>query len=96
MKSEWFTPIFLGTGTDFTTALYTDEKGKRVGMANVLCTSPFMCDLVWTVEKSSGARQTWSAYGSDDVFFFPPDLYSANKDHHLKWEITLKKEGKYE
>lgn len=86
---------FAGSSTDFTTALYANEDGTRIGMSNVLCSSPFQCDLVWTVEKSTNNKQIWTAYGSDNVFFFPPDLYSANKDHHLKWEITLKKEGKH-
>lgn len=87
---------FTGASTDFTTAFYANEDGTRVGMAGVLCSSPFECDLVFNVEKSSNNRQVWTAYGSDNVFFFPPDMHTANKDHHLKWELTLKKVGKFE
>lgn len=86
----------LGASTDFTTSLYANEDATRIGMAGVLCNSPFQCDLVWNVEESSNNKQTWTAFGADDVFFFPPDLYNANKGFHLKWEITLKKVGKYE
>ncbi|MCG8574094.1 MAG: hypothetical protein MI810_04360 [Flavobacteriales bacterium] len=84
---------YLGGTSDFTTLLYTDDLHTRVGMSQVLCNDPFECDLVWTVDVNKRNKQVWSAYGSDGSYFFPPDTYNANKDHHLKWEITLTKVG---
>lgn len=86
---------YLGFKIDFTTPLYANKDGTRIDMAGALCNSPFECDLVWNVEESSNRKQTWSSFGSNDTFFFPPDVYNANQEHHLKWEITLKKVGKY-
>lgn len=83
---------YLGQSSIFTTTFYANEDGTRVGFAGVLCSSPFECDLVFTVDENKSKRQVWSAYGSDDTFFFPPDPYNANKPDHIRWKITLEKQ----
>jgi len=84
---------YLGDSGSFRSFIYTDEGGSRIFFSQVLCNSPFECDLVWTVEENKRNRQVWAAYGTLDGYFYPPDRYDPSNDSgHLVWRITLEKE----
>ena len=83
---------YQGTLVNLHSDLYTDEDKRRIGFSQVLCNSPFQCDIIWTVDENKKNKQVWSTYGTEDGFFYPPDRYDpTNDDVHLKWRITLEK-----
>lgn len=70
-----------------------DEDGSRAIWLNALCSDPFECDLVWTLEENKRNKQVWSAYGNETEFFWPTDRWNPGDDaSHLKWRITLVRE----
>jgi len=80
---------YLGQTSDFIATFYVNEDATRVGFAGALCNSPFECDLLFTVSENKKKSQVWTAYGSDNTYFFPPDTYNANKVDHIKWQLRL-------
>jgi hypothetical protein len=84
---------FQGVPVGISSSVYVDEDATRVGFSQVLCSSPFECDIVWTIEVDKKNKQVWAAYGTADGFFFPPDRYDpTNDDYHLVWRITLERD----
>lgn len=84
---------FQGDQVQFNSLLYTDVASSRVMMSQVLCNSPFECDIVWTVDVNKKNKQVWSVYGTEAGFFYAGNRYDASSnDFHLKWTITLERE----
>ncbi|MEL6865751.1 MAG: hypothetical protein AAFP19_15105 [Bacteroidota bacterium] len=84
---------FEGGQANMQSYIFADEDSRRVFMSQVLCNSPFECDIVWTVEENKRKKQIWSTYGTEEGFFYPPDRWDASDDaYHFKWRIVLRRD----